>query len=233
MARFIERKAKPLTIINLKQNSDRRLNQQQTKEVLPGFAPINRYWDAAQDRVAAKILPGEYYVTMTDEVVVTVLGSCVSACVRDKVFGIGGMNHFMLPEADSRGFDQANSISAATRYGSYAMEHLINDILKFGGHRKNLEVKITGGGRIISGMTDIGRRNIQFVRDYLKVDGLDIVGEHVGDNYPRKVYYYPQTGVVRVKKLRELDNRTLMDREQAYLSTLKTEGISGDVELFD
>lgn len=162
----------------------------------------------------------------------TVLGSCVSACIRDKVFGIGGMNHFMLPHDGRANDSDMSSVSAAARYGSYAMEHLINDVLKNGGHRKNLEVKITGGGRIISGLTDIGRRNVDFVREYLNVDGLTITGEHVGENYPRKVYYFPRTGIVRVKRLRELENTTVVDREQAYRHSLEKKEITGDVELF-
>jgi chemotaxis protein CheD len=204
------------------------------RRVLKGFSHINRYWDPGQSVYAAKILPGEYYVTIHDEAVVTVLGSCVSACVRDRVFGVGGMNHFMLPSSGMQDGDswQSSSLSASTRYGNFAMEHLINDILKNGGRRENLELKIFGGGRILQQMTDIGRRNIAFVHDYITTEGLSLTAEDVGDIYPRKVYFFPTSGKVRVKKLRSLHNNTIADRENAYLVTLRTKPVEGEIELF-
>ncbi|GAB6039403.1 chemoreceptor glutamine deamidase CheD [Endothiovibrio diazotrophicus] len=206
------------------------------KRPLKGFGHINRYWDPLHDVYTAKILPGEYYVTLHEEAVVTVLGSCVSACVRDRVFGIGGMNHFMLPSsAVSPGASDAwrsSDLSDSTRYGNFAMEHLINDILKNGGRRENLEVKVFGGGRILAQMTDIGRRNIAFVHDYLHTEGLRLSAEDVGDIYPRKVYFFPTTGKVRVKKLRSLHNNTILARENAYLDALKQQPVEGEIELF-
>jgi len=101
---------------------------------LPGFKHINRYWDKTHDSYAAKILPGEYYVTIHDELIVTVLGSCVSACIRDKIFGIGGMNHFMLPVSKGEDISSFNTTGESARYGNFAMEQMINDILKNGGH---------------------------------------------------------------------------------------------------
>lgn len=199
---------------------------------LRGFEHINRYWDRTHNHYAAKILPGEYYVTTHDELIVTVLGSCVSACVRDRVFGIGGMNHFMLPTSDSAERYGSYQVSDATRYGNYAMEHLINDILKQGGRRENLELKLFGGGRIMAQMTDIGRRNIEFVRDYVDAEGLQVLAEDLGDIYPRKVVYNPLTGKVRMKKLRTLHNDTVIQREERYLQQLKSEPVSGGVELF-
>lgn len=201
---------------------------------LEGFEGIGRYWDQSKELVAAKILPGEYYVTNMNEMITTVLGSCVSACVRDRVFGIGGMNHFMLPiDASGAGWSGASSVvSTATRYGNYAMEHMINDILKQGGHRKNLEAKIFGGGQIISTMTDIGRKNIEFVIDYLAQEHLDIASQDVGDIYPRKVIYYPASGRVQVKKLRHMHNDTIIRREKSYQQDLKSKPVEGDIELF-
>lgn len=197
---------------------------------LPQFRHINRYWDREHQHWAAKILPGEYYVTHSpDEVIATTLGSCVSACVRDTRNGIGGMNHFMLPLQASA---EHGWVDAATRYGSYAMEHLINDILKQGGERRYLEVKLSGGGKIMANMTDVGRRNIEFIRHYLDIEGLPLTAEDLGDIYPRKVLYYPITGVMRVKKLRRLHNDTLIKREQAYRAELETQPDTGDVELF-
>ncbi len=200
---------------------------------LPQFAHINRYWDKVSGLCAAKILPGQYYVTLHGEAVVTVLGSCVSACVRDKMLGVGGMNHFMLPTD----YADPNELIAmlpsdANRYGNYAMEALINDILKAGGRRENLEVKIVGGGRILENMTNIGRMNIEFVRNYIHTEGLTLIGEDVGDIYPRKVMYLPAEGKVRVKKLRSLHNNTIIERETSYRKTLESEKVGGDVELF-
>ena len=200
---------------------------------MDGFEHINRYWDRLHKTTAAKILPGEYYVTNTDELVTTVLGSCVSACIRDRVFGIGGMNHFMLPISKGKGWNgDEDLLSSATRYGNYAMEHMINDILKFGGHRKNLEIKIFGGGQIISSMTDIGRKNIEFVRNYVLAEGLALAGEDVGDIYPRKVVYFPQTGRVRVKKLKHMHNDTIINREIDYQHDLEEKPVEGSIELF-
>ena len=145
---------------------------------------------------AAKILPGEYYVTMAGEIVTTVLGSCVSACVRDRMLGIGGMNHFMLPIKGVEGetAEEKSLLSAATRYGNHAMEHLINDILRFGGSRDRLEFKVFGGGKVLSAVTDIGKRNIDFVREYLQAEQFTITSEDLGGIYPRKVVYYPDSG---------------------------------------
>ena len=123
-------------------------------------------------------------------------------------------------------------LSAANRYGSYAMESLINEIMKNGGHRKYLEVKIVGGGKILERMTNIGAKNIAFVKDYILQEGLELVGEDVGDIFPRKVVYVPKTGKVRVKKLRSLHNNTIFERENDYKLEIESEQVEGDVELF-
>ncbi len=200
--------------------------------VLPGFEHIRRNWNNTYGAYAARLLPGEYYVTLHDEGVYTTLGSCISACIRDRVSGIGGMNHFMLPASgDAEGW-KSTSLSAATRYGNFAMEHLINVIMKNGGKRQNLEVKIFGGGRILANMTDVGLRNIEFARDYLKTEGLQVLAEDVGSIYPRMVVYFPATGKVRVKRLRSLHNNTIAEQENRYLSSIETKPVSGDIELF-
>lgn len=201
---------------------------------IPGFDHINKYWDKACEMHAAKILPGEYYVTTQEEIIVTVLGSCISACIRDVVFGIGGMNHFMLPvsrdEISSHRGPAFNT--TATRYGNFAMEALINSILKNGGSKENLEVKIFGGGRILEQMTNIGAMNIKFVKEFIKIEQLKLAGEDVGDIYPRKVYYYPLSGRVKLKKLMALHNNTIVEREVKYLDALEHEKIEGDIDLF-
>jgi len=200
-------------------------------EPLEGFADVNRYWDKYHGKYVAKILPGECYVTTNDELVATVLGSCVSACIRDKVFGIGGMNHFMLPA--SRNNDRQGSwLSEANRYGNFAMEHLINEILKHGGERRNLEVKLFGGGKVVGNMSDVGKRNIEFVLDYLQTESLGVSSQDLGDVFPRKVIYFPKTGRVKMKKLKTMHNDTIVKREVDYLDSLKQQPVSGDVELF-
>ncbi len=198
---------------------------------LPGFEHIRRFWDEQWGATIAKILPGEYYVTTQDEYIATVLGSCVSACVRDPVFGIGGMNHFMLPLKGEEG-SNAEVFSAADRYGNFAMEHLINTILKHGGRREGLEVKIFGGGKILVNMTDIGERNIAFVREYIKTENLLLLAEDVGDVFPRKVIYHPLSGKVKVKKLNSLQDDNVVERERHYLEDLNRKPVEGEVDLF-
>ena len=205
-------------------------------QALPGFETIKRYWDRQRNRIAAKLLPGEFYVTKNRELITTVLGSCVSACIRDPDFAIGGMNHFMLPaNGDTHSLSVADFRSDAARYGNYAMEQLINEILKHGGRREALEVKVFGGGRVLQHMThsDIGGRNIDFVIKYIAAEGLKIAAKDLGDIYPRKVVYDPFTGKVQVKKLRTMHNDTIVQRETGYMKVLQEEPVSGDVELFD
>ncbi len=200
---------------------------------LKGFGDINRYWDRFHGKYAAKLLPGQSYVTVNDEIIVTVLGSCISACIRDKVFGIGGMNHFMLPV--SRKLTRSdNWLSDENRYGNFAMENLINEILKNGGDRRNIEVKLFGGGRVISHITsaDIGRKNIEFALNYVKTEGFAVASQDLGTIYPRKIVYFPLTGRVKVKKLVNMHNDTILQREADYLETLQSKPIQGDVELF-
>lgn len=191
----------------------------------------NLYYDRTFDCEAAKILPGEYYFTRKPMMIVTVLGSCVAACVRDRVSGIGGMNHFMLPDGSG---DASNPTSASMRYGAYAMEVLINELLKAGARRDNLEAKVFGGGNVLRGFTaiNVGERNAQFVRDFLRAEKIHIVAEDLNDVHPRKVYYFPATGRVLVKKLKQLNNYTLVRREQDYASRLKTSAVGGEIDLF-
>lgn len=197
--------------------------------VLDGFEKIKRYWDKSQGVQTAKILPGEYYVTRNNEIIETVLGSCISACVRDKKLKIGGMNHFMLP-ANNSGQDSWTSLS--TRYGNFAMEHMINDILKNGGVKSNLEVKITGGGKMFDSSNDIGLNNITFVREYLEIEKLKILSEDVGDIYPRKVRYCPITGLLKVKKLKSLNNEVVAQEKQYSQEIVSEPSVTGEIELF-
>lgn len=199
-------------------------------DFISSLAP-NTYFDRQFDCEAVKILPGEYFVTQRDIVIVTVLGSCVSVCLRDRVSGIGGMNHFMLPGNTDGGM---SPISASARYGVYAMELLVNHLLKLGARRNCFEAKVFGGGSVLRGMTanNVGDRNAEFVRDYLETEKIQVVAEDLLDIYPRKVYYFPQTGRVMVKKLKSLHNETLFDREMEYSMRIKKSPVSGDIDLF-
>lgn len=199
---------------------------------LAGFEHINRYWDQKNAIWAAKILPGELYVSASrQEVICTTLGSCVSACIRDKVTGVGGMNHFMLPASSDE--NSSSWMNMSTRYGSYAMEQLINEILKAGGLRENLEMKVCGGAKVIEGMSNVvGLRNISFVNEYAQLEGLEVLASDLGDIYPRKVMYFPATGKMRIKRLKTMHNDTLLLREQTYEVELEAQPVNGEVELF-
>jgi len=203
-------------------------------ECLKGFEHINRFWDKTHDCYAAKILPGEFYVSSQGELIGTVLGSCVSACIRDPKMGIGGMNHFMLPMNKDENKSRFLKNSEEARYGNFAMEILINELIKAGCKRRNLEVKLFGGGRVLSSMTtiDIGNKNIEFVKEYVYDEDLRVIAEDLGDVYPRKVLYFPDTGKVRMKKLTTTRNNTILSREVEYGRKLQVEEKSGDIELF-
>jgi chemotaxis protein CheD len=190
----------------------------------------NLYFDRTFDCEAAKILPGEYYFTSKDMLIVTVLGSCVSACIRDRTTGLGGMNHFMLPDGGGDG----SPVSASARYGTYAMEILINDLLKAGAKRENLEAKVFGGGAVLKGFTaiNVGERNAAFVLNFLKTERIRVVAEDLNDIHPRKVYFFPRTGKVLVKKLMQTHNDTLVKREVEYASRLKKAPVGGEIDLF-
>ena len=191
----------------------------------------NVYYDRTFDCDAAKILPGEYYYTPKDMLIVTVLGSCVAACIRDRVTGLGGMNHFMLPDG---GVDANSPVSASMRYGTYAMEVLINDLLKAGARRENMEAKVFGGGAVLRGFTaiNVGERNAAFVMSYLTTEKIRVMAEDLNDVYPRKVYFFPRTGKVLVKKLMQTHNDTLARRELDYASRLKVQPVGGEIDLF-
>ncbi len=191
------------------------------------FSHIKRYEDKTNNCVTAKLLPGEFYVTEAGEMITTVLGSCVSACMYDSTTGYGGMNHFMLPGGAE---ERANDESA--RYGLFAMESLINEILKCGCRKANLKAKLFGGGQIIENMSDIGRKNISFAKTFLFAEGITLESSDLGLIYPRKVNFFPATGKVMVKRLRTLHNTTIQDRERKYFDSISKEQVSGEIELF-
>jgi chemotaxis protein CheD len=191
----------------------------------------NTYYDRFFNKEAVKILPGEYYVTTGDKLIVTVLGSCVAVCLRDKFTRCGGMNHFLLP---NDGSNESGLLTESARYGVYAMEILINHLLKLGANRGRLEAKVFGGGNVLRGLVlnNVGQRNAEFVLDYLRNEGIPVVAKDLLDEYPRKVYFFPDTGVVKVKKIKSVHNTTIMDRESEYRMRVKYTKKSGDVDLF-
>jgi chemotaxis protein CheD len=196
----------------------------------------NFYMDTTFHRKGVKLLPNEYFVTTEDLVLQTVLGSCVAACIHDRTAGIGGMNHFMLPDdSDNR------AASDAIRYGAYAMEVLLNELLKGGAKRERLEAKVFGGAAVLAGMTtlNIGDRNSEFVRRYLAMEKVRVAAEDLQGNYPRKVAFLPGTGQVMVKKLKLQHDGgadiAITQREQALADELRerrARNAHGDIEIF-
>ncbi|MDC7717237.1 chemoreceptor glutamine deamidase CheD [Vogesella sp. DC21W] len=191
----------------------------------------HRYFDKSFNRAAAKLLPGEYEASADGLLLVTVLGSCVSACLRDRKTGIAGMNHFMLPDQGSSNSDRL----MPARFGTHAMELLINDMLKLGANRSTLEAKVFGGGNVIAGMTtvNVGQRNAGFVRAFLAQENIPIVAEDLGLDIARKIYFFTDTGKVMVKKINP--QQTLVQEEESYRrridrDTEQKQG--GDIDLF-
>ncbi len=191
------------------------------------------YYDSAFEIDAMKIQPGEFCVTSRNIAIVTVLGSCVAACVRDPQSGVGGMNHFLLP--DDPNAEEGSILSHGGRYGIWAMERLINDLLKsIRTRRDRLEAKVFGGAAVIDSVVgaSVGARNASFVTEYLQREGIRMVARDLGGDAPRKVYFFPATGTVRVKYLRRLKNNTVQRRDADYASLLARAKPDAPVELF-
>jgi chemotaxis protein CheD len=190
----------------------------------------NRYFDRNFGVEAVKLLPGQYFVTQADMVLVTVLGSCVAACLRDPLTGTGGMNHFMLPDA---GGDADDPSSTSAHYGVYAMELLINELTKAGATRSRLEAKLFGGGNVLQGLDHaaVGGRNAAFALSFLKVEQIALRAQDLLDDFPRKVYFFPSNGKVLVKRLRTLANDTVLKREREYESRIRNARGSSEAEL--
>ena len=176
---------------------------------------------------AVKVLPGEYFVANNDIVVMTVLGSCIAACIWDAKAGIGGMNHFMLPDGDSS--------DTSGRYGSYAMELLINEMIKLGARRESMQAKVFGGGQVMAGFTtmNVGERNTTFVLDYLHTERITVVSKDVLDIYPRKVCFFPTSGKAMVKRLAHSHPESLESTERkGSAAALAKNTAGGSVDLF-
>jgi chemotaxis protein CheD len=203
-------------------------------EALPRFDHVPRFWDPKTGYWTAKVLPGQYYVTNANESIATVLGSCVAACLRDTDSGLGGMNHFMLPEDRSGGTSDWTPAdgSKSMRFGAFAMESLLNELFKQGAQRDRLELKLFGGGRVIQSAIDVGARNISFVRRYAATEGLYVAAEDLGGIVPRHVVYFPHSGRVLLKRLRTGLDPVVQD-ENNYRAALAEQSYENDVELFD
>lgn len=200
-----------------------------------GTTTASRSFDAALGCWTTKVQPGEFYITVAhaDEAITTVLGSCVAACIRDPDAAIGGMNHFMLPEdAHVARDDWRDAVGLATRYGSYAMESLINGLLKLGARRERLEVKLFGGGQVLDMDMPVGLRNIDFARRWLDTEGLPVAAQDVGGKVPRRIVYFPASGTVKVKQLRPLESREVVNNERRYLGDVAAQPLVGEIVLF-
>lgn len=184
------------------------------------------YFDPVLQTEAIKLLPADYRVTDRPIALVTLLGSCVAACLYDPMLQVGGMNHFMLPGGEAE--------SVSSRYGAHAMELLINDLLKRGARRARLQAKVFGGGNVLSGFYSdpIGTRNACFVLEYLSAERVPVLAQDLGDIHPRKVCFFPQTGRTLVKRLPSARNDVIVDAERAYYGRLAREPAAGSVELF-
>jgi chemotaxis protein CheD len=191
------------------------------------------YFERDFGRHAVKVLPGEFFVAAEDIALATVLGSCVAACIWDRGAAIGGMNHFMLPGAEAPPGANDDPVGLAGRYGAYAMEKLINELIKRGGRKANFEAKVFGGGHVMRNFTtlNVGERNARFVLDFLRIEGIRVVSQDLLDVHPRRVVFFPASGRALCKKLARAD-AALVAAEQQYNARLRERAVAGDVELF-
>ncbi|MCL9781667.1 chemotaxis protein CheD [Vibrio sp. S4M6] len=200
---------------------------------------INRFYHPQKQKHLVKVMPGGvYWSEDAEEIICTGLGSCVAACIWDEEQKIGGLNHFLLP------FDSNNQlrhwhpdevVSTASRYGSFAMEMLINSLVSHGARRENLKVKLFGGAKMMGHISMIGKKNIEFVRCYVDQESLRVVSEDLGGDSPRKVMFEPTTGRAWIKKLPFNEVHIIHQEEEKYASQLDKESHRNhddDVELF-
>ena len=205
----------------------------QKPAAIDGYEHIPRTWNSKFNMYAANVVPGEFYITDQEECIKTTLGSCISCCVRDKVNGIGGLNHFMLPQSNDN--SNAREADIFGKEGCWAMEFLVNGILLNGGERRNLEVKIFGGAQLIAGLRNaqVGEKNIRFIKDYIKREMLNCVAEDIGGDCARTIYYFPQTGKVKLNRLAHNKDKEIASHENDYAGRLNKKQLkTGDIELF-
>jgi len=190
---------------------------------LPQFNSVNRFYDRSSGADAiVKLMPAEYYVTHYNELITTVLGSCVAVCICDPKNNIGGMNHFLLPENEDK-----SCVSDSTRYGSHAMEQLVNDIMRNGGKRENFIVKVFGGADMPGINSGVGARNARFITSYLRQDGFKWSAEDLGGQYPRWLKFNPMTGKAQVKYMPVSASRDICQQEAKVAREVKKRSIQG------
>lgn len=209
--------------------SNSRLDALRARPSRPGQASFF-YYDTFFRKDTVKVLPGEYFVDREDILIMTTLGSCIAACIWDKQMRVGGMNHFLLPESGD------SQTAGVGRYGSYAMELLINELIKMGANRSTMEAKVFGGAAVIQGMNsmNVGKTNTEFVINYLKTERIPIVSQDVMDIYPRKVCFLPASGKAMVKRLQPTYSTTVAEQDRAALRQVAQTQTArgGTVDLF-
>lgn len=190
-----------------------------------GFEHFVPVWQERWQRFMVKVKPGEFYVAPPSMAITTVLGSCISACIRDPELGIGGINHFMLPEEG----EKKERLSSAS-YGAFAMEQLINSLLKLGCRRDTLEIKLAGGANMFNSGYRVGDLNVQFIHDYLSQEGFRIFAEDVGGEQARRLIYLPDQGRMLIKRMDKVAG--VISEEKAYRAQTREQSAHQDVELF-
>ncbi|TDO96348.1 chemoreceptor glutamine deamidase CheD [Marinomonas balearica] len=196
------------------------------------YFATHRFFDSRFNTEVVKVLPGQYYVSDVDEMITTLLGSCVAVCMYDEEAHVGGMNHFLLPERDQPG---DFILSSSARYGVHSMELLINHLIKLGARRNHLTAKIFGGASVLScsSTSNIGKNNVDFTKCYLKNEGIPISGQDVGESCPRRVNLFPLTGKVLMKRLKPRNDSNLIEQERGYRQSISGDSnLSGEVDLF-
>ncbi len=189
--------------------------------------------DAPDSKNKITIYIGGYHVSKQPSIVKTVLGSCISCCLYESSLKFGGMNHFMLPEVKDASIDDYNS----TKYGIFAMEVLVNEIIKLGGKKSHMTAKIFGGGHVLSSMKtnmiNVADKNIRFAEEFLRTEKIPIVSKDIGGTSPRKVFFATGENRVFLKKLGTESNEFSADKEITYSKSLvvKSEETS-DLTLF-
>lgn len=208
--------------------NQRRRSDQEPVQVGLFDDAARRYFDHNLELTVVKLISGDWHVSTGGEMLVTILGSCVAACLRDPVAKVAGMNHFMLPGDPARAIQECD----AARYGVHAMEQLINGLMKRGARRERLELKLFGGGNVLKNSTQIGSRNAEFIRDFARREGLSIASEDMEGPCPRRVHYFTDSGKVRVRRLQREEDLRILQVERDYAERLKQKPVEGDVELF-
>jgi chemotaxis protein CheD len=190
-----------------------------------------RYYDQNMEMTVVKLMTGDCYVTGDPrEMLVTILGSCISVCIRDPLAKVGGMNHILLPGNTNQTRDESGF---STRFGVFAMEELINGLLKLGGAKSRFEVKIFGGGNVLQHSTaTIGAKNIHFVKGFLRAEGIKIISEDVGGDWARRLHFFPDTGKAMIRKLQRKEDMVIVDKEKEYAKKIIQKPTEPEVDLF-